>query len=195
MIVVQVGTNDGNDHVWNLCKTHTPSFVLLVEPFPVHRPSIERRYAGIPYTLESSAIICGSDTSITLYYHDLDGPNGHPNHKFEVTSMVPDHLLKHGYPRSQLKDIEVPAMTLNALLDKYALTTIDYLFLDVEGIDFDVLKSLDFDRYDIKNLQIEHIHLDKMELNAFMIEKGYRPLDKSLDPCGYDTLFRKICTS
>jgi hypothetical protein len=50
--IVQIGTNNGNDHVLQLCKNTKPKFVLLVEPFPIHVKSIETNYKGIPYVLE-----------------------------------------------------------------------------------------------------------------------------------------------
>ena len=82
-------------------------------------------------------------------------------------------------------------MSINDLLKKHNLTHIDYLFIDAEGVDFDILKSLDMQVH-IEHIQIEHLHLDKQELYSFMRTSGYRPLETSLDPYGYDTLFKKL---
>lgn len=189
--IVQIGTNNGNDHVLQLCKRIKPSFVLLVEPFPIHVKSIEVNYIGIPHILETVAITCDSSSETELYYHLLDGPVGHPNHKFDVASTIQDHLVKHEYNKSELQKITVPALSINDLLKKHNLTRIDYLFIDAEGIDFDILKSLDMQVH-IEHIQIEHLHLDKEELYSFMNSSGYRPLETSLDPYGYDTLFKKF---
>lgn len=127
-----------------------------------------------------------------LYYHLLDGPIGKPSGKFEVASTIPDHLVKHAYAKGELRKIIVPALSINDLLKKYNLTHIDYLFIDAEGIDFDILKSLDIKSVNVEHIQIEHLHLDKEELYYFMNSSGYRPLASSLDPYGYDTLFKKF---
>lgn len=193
MIVVQVGTNTGNDHVLKFCKTHRPEQIFLIEPIPIHEVDIRRNYAGMAgVTLVPIAITPGNETEVTLYYHDRDGPAGHPRHHYEVTSMNPDHLVKHGYARHELRAFQSPAMTLNQFLESRQLRTIDYLFLDVEGIDFEVLQSLDLSRFDIGHIQIEHLHLNKPELLAYMKDRGYEPLDFSLDASGFDTLFRKV---
>jgi FkbM family methyltransferase len=173
-VVVQIGTNTGNDHVRNLCREIKPAFILLVEPFDVHHDSIKKNYAGIPHVAyEHVAIMPIPMDATTLYFADRDGPSGHPLHTFEVTSVVPDHLLKHGYAQSELKSVTVNCKTMSQLLATYSLKRIDYLFLDIEGIDFEVLKSIDFDAYDIRNLQIEFLHLDRTELVTFMAGHGY----------------------
>jgi hypothetical protein len=174
VVIIQIGTNTGNDHVRDLCKIVKPDFILLVEPFTVHKKAIIKSYANIRNVLlEEVAIMPVPMEKTTIYFHDKDGPSGHPNHSYEVTSVDPNHLVKHGYARSELKSITVPCKTLSQLFDTYSIKKIDYLFMDIEGIDFDVLSSIDFDKYDIRNIQIECIHLDKNKLISFMAEKGY----------------------
>jgi len=173
-VVVQIGTNTGNDHVRDLCKRIKPSFILLVEPFDIHLNSIKKNYNGIRnVAYEHIAIMPVPTDTSTLYFADRDGPSGHPLHTFEVTSVLPDHLLKHGYAQSELKSVTVNCKTMSQLFDTYSLKKIDYLFLDIEGIDFEVLKSIDFKTYDIRNLQIEFLHLDRDVLVAFMTANGY----------------------
>jgi len=173
-IVVQIGTNNGNDHVRDLCRQIKPSFVLLVEPFTFHHAAIKKNYAGIPnIAYEHVAITPECKESIALYFADRDGPMSGPTRSYEVTSIIPEHLIKHGYSPSELKSITVPCKTMPQLFDTYGIKHIDYLFLDVEGIDFEVLKSIDFQTYSIANLQIEFIHLDKDMLISFMSERGY----------------------
>lgn len=194
MKVVQIGTNDGDDDVRKFCLKEKPDFILLVEPFTVHNDKIRSNYEDIidRIHLENIAIHPTSNLdSLELFYADRDGIPNTGSSKFEVTSMVAQHLMNHGYSNSELKTFNVKAMTLNSLLDKYNLTTIDYLFLDIEGIDFEVLTSIDFNRYDIKHLQIEHIHLDRDELESFMSGHGYHKLPALIDTRNFDTLFKK----
>ena len=199
LTIVQIGTNTGIDHVRDFVKTLQDPRVLLVEPFSVHNKSIQSAYAPNKIRLENIAIVPDGRNDIALYYTELDGPNSfaaiaNSHHRaiktFQVASVVAGHVLKH-YPNATLKHINVPAHTLNSLFNMCGLVRIDYLFLDIEGIDFVCLKTIDFSAYDIRHLQIEHLHLDQNELHSFMSSKGY-VASKGMDREGYDTMFTKI---
>jgi len=192
MIVIQVGTNTGNDHVLQLCKQMKFDRILLVEPFVIHNTSIQRHYNGIPnVNIDNIAIVPNNVKNIDLYFTHEDGPAGHPNKSYEVASIKPEHLVKHDYKYESLSKVTVPAMTMNEYFANYGLTKIHYLFLDIEGIDFEVLETIDFDTFDIRHLQIEHLHLDKTRLYEFMKSKGY-VATKGIDTYGYDTMFIKL---
>lgn len=191
MIVVQVGTNTGSDHVLRFCKNQSCDQIFLIEPFAIHNVSIDSHYKGIPnYKVDNVAIVPNSVDSVQLYYTENDGPSGHPNKSYEVASIKPEHLIKHDYTYDSLLSVTVPAFTMNEYLTNNKIHRVDYLFLDIEGIDFEVLQTIDFDKFDIKNLQIEHLHLDKNLLFQFMKSKGYSPR-KGIDFYGYDTMFVK----
>lgn len=51
--------------------------------------------------------------------------------------------------------LEVPARTLNAVLYKHKIATIDLLSIDVEGYEAEVLRGIDFSRYTPRHLLIE----------------------------------------
>ena len=57
---------------------------------------------------------------------------------------------------------------------------VDYFSLDVEGMEYQVLQTIPFDRIKIKVLSVEYIH-DKEganEIIEFMETKGYRVVTK-----------------
>jgi FkbM family methyltransferase len=189
MIVIQLGTNNGNDHVRDLCKSQHPNLVILVEPFSRHNTTILENYKGIEnVNLINKAILAEKQDRVELYYTELDGKIRGPTCSYLVTSTLKSHLHKHGYTDESIEAFTVEALTLEELFTNFNLTEIDYLFIDIEGIDFDVLKSINFEKYKINHIQIEHIHLDKEGLNRFMAEKKYYP-KPGLDHHGYDTLY------
>ena len=71
--------------------------------------------------------------------------------------------------------------------------------LDVEGSEFEILKSIPFDKVDIKVLDIEHKHMGNifpgtlLELALYLKEKGYDYHMEINDPIGYpnDVVFVK----
>lgn len=194
MIILQIGTNNGKDHVNRLCIETNPDRIILVEPFTIHNESIKENYNNLidKVIIENIAIVEeNSDTKIIeFYWSHSDGPVRGPECSYQVASIKKEHLLKHGYTSNEITSLSVPTMTINQLIDKYNLNTIDYLFLDVEGIDFEILTSINFEKYDIKHLQVEHLHLDYNKLIEFMTNKGYK-ISKTLDDHCYDTMFIK----
>ena len=75
-----------------------------------------------------------------------------------------------------------------------------YIFsLDVEGSELQILKSIPFEKVDIKVLDIEHKHMGDIfpgsfqELKAFLELKGYDYHMQIRDPLGYpnDVVFVK----
>jgi hypothetical protein len=68
------------------------------------------------------------------------------------------------------------AVPLVAVLKKYqAPRQIDYLSLDVEGYEWEIMRSFPFDEYSFRCLGIER---PTRELHALLTNKGYRPIAK-----------------
>jgi FkbM family methyltransferase len=189
-IIIQIGTNNGKDHVRELVRMLPKSKLLLVEPFDIHNPSIKSSYESCNFIIENIAIVSDNRLMVKLYYSEHDGPIDLPEKSFEVASILPSHITKHNYASNTIRHIEVPACTLNDLFLKHKFHKIDYLFLDIEGIDWECLKSIDFNKYDIDNIQVEHLHLNKDLLFIYMNWKGYTA-SKGLDERGFDTMFKK----
>lgn len=79
------------------------------------------------------------------------------------------------------REVEVMGATLESVLAKYLppATTIDLLTVDVEGLDFDVLQSNDWERFRPRVLLIEVLGTRLDELDArpeirYLRERGYR---------------------
>lgn len=76
--------------------------------------------------------------------------------------------------------IKTPVVRLEQVLEKYFTEPPNFISLDVEGIDFEVLKSFDFDKYPLPMWIVEtvdyssnHIKKKNTELIDFMKSKGY----------------------
>ena len=70
----------------------------------------------------------------------------------------------------------VETITLDDLLDFYdAPKLIDYMSIDTEGSEFDILKSLDFKKRKIKIITVEHnYHKNRRKINYLLEKKGYQ---------------------
>ena len=66
--------------------------------------------------------------------------------------------------------------------------------VDAEGVDFELVMDLNLKKFDIKNISIEIIHLNKEQkkiLGNKLIENGYSYIGKGFDIDGYDVMFKK----
>ena len=76
----------------------------------------------------------------------------------------------------------VETITLDDLLDFYdAPELIDYMSVDTEGSEFDILKSLDFKKRKIKIITVEHnYHKNRKKINLLLEKNGYLRVHKDL---------------
>jgi FkbM family methyltransferase len=210
-VVVQIGANNGGgahsekggDHVHCLVDRLRPARTVLVEPLTLHGPALAARYAGIAGVEVHHVAICPGDaestsaSELTLFASPEHAPD------YQVASTDRQHVLKHerpgsglgGVPESSLVTVTVPCTTLAAFFEKHGLFRVDLLFIDIEGLDLQVLQSLDLGRWDVRALQIEHLHLHRPTLQAHMTAAGYAEV-QSLGqipgvPDPYDSLFVK----
>lgn len=70
---------------------------------------------------------------------------------------------------------QVETISLNDLLTHWgAPQRIDYLSIDTEGSELDILKAFDFDRWDLRLITVEHNHTEQRQLlHDFLSSKGY----------------------
>lgn len=82
--------------------------------------------------------------------------------------------------------INVKTEKLNNILDKYNVTNIDFLSIDTEGSEIDILKTLDFNKYNINVITIEDNYNDS-KLMDFFIKNNYSLIQQ----ISCDKIFKK----
>jgi len=71
--------------------------------------------------------------------------------------------------------VEVSSMNINNILRQNNLTKIDYLSLDTEGSELEILKSIDFDSFYINAISVENNYSDP-NFKIFLESKGFNYL-------------------
>ena len=76
---------------------------------------------------------------------------------------------------------ELNTISLNDLFSKNNIKEIDYLSIDTEGTEFEILKSLNFEIYRPKVITIEHNYKDyRKKIFNFLQEKKYKRVFKNV---------------
>ncbi len=74
----------------------------------------------------------------------------------------------------------VPCLTLNHILDSLGVREVDFLSIDTEGNEFNILRCLDYDRFRVRVIDFEHnaqwggVHAQNKErIHHLLTSKGY----------------------
>jgi FkbM family methyltransferase len=173
-VFLEIGADDGID------KSNTKFFEdigwkgMCVEPSPKRFKLLKNNRSCI---CENYAI---SDTIGEVEFMDISGwgkglsgivDKYEQQHKQRI-----DIEVRH--PQNKGSEIvKVKTELLNNLLEKHQLNEIDFCTVDTEGGEYDILKSIDFNKYDIKLILVENNYNDS-KVNELLKEKGYKKIHK-----------------
>ena len=89
----------------------------------------------------------------------------HPHHKNRM-----DYEIERDHGSVAIE--KVPIFTLNTILEKQNVKHVDFLSIDTEGSEFEIIKAIDFDAYYIRAIAVENTHHGE-ELRTFLKSKGF----------------------
>jgi FkbM family methyltransferase len=168
--LIQLGTNDGAD-LYQKVLMGNYDFVLLVDANPNCIELIKNRYREIKNTYFQVAAISGINKNATFYipHYEVHKTSAH-------SSLSKQHVLKHGHVEKDIVELKVVCKTINDLMDEYKLTHLSELYIDCEGEDVDIIKSINFKKYIIDFIKYEHGHSTKEQqdiLISLLKNEGY----------------------
>jgi FkbM family methyltransferase len=125
---------------------------------------------------------------IKLFYSLDDAPH------YQLLSSDINHIKRY-FPNSKIKSLFAKTMKIKTFLQKNLKNlTIESFSIDVEGADFDIMMDIDLNKFNIKNISIEYLHLTKKQkkiiINKF-ISSGYSYNGFGIDHNNIDWLFTK----
>ena len=91
-----------------------------------------------------------------------------------ITKERIEIIQNTGYKLKKTKKVQ--SITLNKILETYKekFNEIDLLDIDVEGHDFEVLKSIDLDRFNVNLILIEVENNNESEIDTYLKKYGYK---------------------
>jgi FkbM family methyltransferase len=179
-IFVDVGAHDGKKYNNTLYFEETHNWKgINIEPIPeVFDELVKNRPTSINLncaidTHNSSALFCINKghtemlSGLEKYYH--------PSHIQRIMQENTEH-------NSYSDKIIVKTRSLDSIFDEYNIKHIHYLSIDVEGAEFAVIKSIDFDKVFIDVIGFEANYSDTtIEIIDYLKNKNYFVFYKGLD--------------
>jgi len=181
MNVVNIGSNDGADHVFEFCISNKNNIrhIHLIEPIYAQLKLCMEKYKDFPNASFYNKAITGNDEDfVILYCPENNQASAH-------SSLSKNHLFAHGH--SKIHELKVSSQSLCEFLDKNVENKEIYLYIDTEGKDCQILLTLDFDKFDIKRVEFEFIHSD----GPFTVGNNYFMLVNKL----LNNNFKKVIAS
>jgi FkbM family methyltransferase len=188
MNIIQIGANKGNDDLTQIIGNNQPNILVLVEPMKLHNQDLLNNYSWvINLHIENIVIETETGKEVDFFYHVNDGP------KYEVASLIREHIFpRHPNLDNQgITSFKITTMNINDLFQKYGLKIIDVLFIDAEGFDDTIIFSIDFERYDIKKLYFENLHIKNKTVYEYLESKGFR-IEKNIGLYGWSSMAEKL---
>jgi FkbM family methyltransferase len=157
-VYFQIGTNNGNDKFRQKVLNDNPDMVILVEPNQLLISEIKENYKDIKNVhIYNNAIYYNNNETIELYIPAKNGIIG--------TKADNNIVYNHGHfsllpmndwgSKDDMVKIKAISITFDEICKNLNITTIDYLQIDTEGFDSEIIKMLDFTKFIIKQIRFE----------------------------------------
>lgn len=195
--VLIIGANDGKTSdpiIDTLFKNKDRVNIHLVEANPNLIPLIEENIKSFKNSSITNKIVNILDEQLTSFYIiDIPPSMNIKDHHYRkitgISSVNRDHVTRHlnTYKKSILrntkmhmeltvKEVKLDSISFGSLTQTLELKTIDLLQIDVEGSDYGIISSIDFNKIRINLMFFENKHMDLDELillNKTLIYNGF----------------------
>jgi FkbM family methyltransferase len=154
MTIVQIGCNDGKDHILDFCQKNKESIeaIHLIEPNPEALEDCKQTYSDFKQArFYNLAIVPNDAGSVDLHIPRTRSLNAH-------ASTLTNHLTGHGH--IDFHTINVSAISLAGFFDANKIEKCDRLYIDTEGLDCAIVLNLDIQKYNIARIEFEILHSD-----------------------------------
>ena len=191
--LVVIGAHSGI-HIKDLISEYANSKILLVEPVPYNYQILENDYKNNEKIFISRNAIFDEAKKDNFYHVKKESIKKLGKHwASQIGSFDKNHILNHKNKRFDIKDddiqiTEVEFITFQDLVKKYSINSINKLQIDVEGAEYKIMNSIDYNKIKIKNIFFESKHFDGTftegeklkEIKDKLISNGYnlKQIDK-----------------
>jgi FkbM family methyltransferase len=176
-VFIQIGTNNGDDNFRKLVLKHKPSRVILIEPNKALYNVILKNYEGIPNVIIlNNAIYYEDNKNVELYIAAKNQVYGSVadngiRYSDELFSLLP---MNDWGDKSDMVKITANSIRFDTLCSMLNISEIDYLQIDTEGFDSEIIDMIDFNTYTIHQLRYENWIFNTEAFTKHNEDKAYK---------------------
>ena len=129
--------------------------VLIIEANSIHINNLKKFYQkNVNVKIFNLAIIPDNiDLKTMDFFYCLED---YPN--YQIFSNSKSFVKKH-FPDGKIEKKSIECLRISEFFQKNNIDKIDYLSIDIEGMDYSVIMKLDLKKFKIENISFEHLHL------------------------------------
>ena len=140
--------------------------ILLVEPVPYNFKILKENFQNEKNIFICTNAVFSENKTEKFYFVREDSiPKLGKHWASGIGSFSKEHLLNHKSKRFNIQEedidnLDVEFITFDELIKNFEIGSIKKLQIDVEGAEFEILKSIDFKKININQIQFEFKHFD-----------------------------------
>jgi FkbM family methyltransferase len=157
-VFFQIGTNNGNDLFRSKVIKENPDLVILVEPVSYLIYQIKMNYYNIRNVhIYNNAVYYNNNNTVELYIPAKNGIMGTRADNGFVYSDLHFSLLPMNDwgTKNDMVKVYAKTITFDEICKNHNITEIEYLQIDTEGFDSEIIKMIDLSKYKIKQIRFE----------------------------------------
>ena len=186
---LDIGANDGVTFSNTFALANSYGWTgLLVEASPKAYERLLKNYELIDRDIDFQNVAIAKEDGFLDFYE-----SGHILSNKEdialVSSAVPSEIKRWDSLNTHFDKIKVPCTSVATMLARSRRTHFDLLSLDIEGMELEVLPSIDFAALKIKVAIIEWNSKNERQYNDIMFPFGFRLVSKNPENLIY-TIFK-----
>ena len=184
--LVVIGAHSGL-YLKKLISEYQDKNILLVEPVPYNYKILDSEYKNDPKIIICKNAIIDKSKKGFFYYVKKDSITKLGKHwASQIGSFDKNHILNHKNKRFDINEddietIQIEFITFDDLIQKYSIKSIDKLQIDVEGAEYKIMNSINFQKIEIKKILFESKHFD----GTFIEGKKLQEIEEKLKSYGY----------
>ena len=161
------------------------SSILLVEPVPHNISAINENLKEFKNIhLEPVAVASVRETK-DFFFVKATSINKLKKHWASgIGSFNKNHLLNHRTKRFLIEEddidkIPIKTVKFEDLIDKYSITEIDKILIDIEGYEYEILKDMDLKKVRINSILFEYKHFDGYQKTGEKLEEILKKFEEN----------------
>jgi FkbM family methyltransferase len=183
---IQIGGHDGVSFDFLYYKIRErDSRGIILEPSPKYFQQLKKNYPDREEVVLLQKAIYSRNELVSLFEVNNRGLKKLNQFCQGIGSVNKSHLLNHGLNDDEIDKFEVEGITFSSLIDLFPeFAKIDYLQIDTEGFDFEILKMIDFNSFQADFIKYEKENLSPINLiesERLLKSKGYTILGDQYD--------------